>query len=602
MKTTISRGRRIVVTTLLLLFTKLAFSQVPTVTETDLSAIDWTPQTAVNLSELNALKKLDYSNQNFYVKLYVHVLRKSDGSDGASPEAINTMLQILYDDFDPLGIHFVRDRYAQIDYIDNDDYYSQPVDYASSIFSTNNHSDGIDIYVGDAIGSSDNGGGVQGGVGQSTGILIAGHINLDQKKYFSPFIYTKFISQLMGKVFYLYNTHFGTDGNPNGCAELVNGSNCANCGDYICDTPADPNISFNVAIGGIGNVCGYDVSPVPTDANGDPYDPDTFNIMSFSLFNCMTGFTAQQVTRMKNALGSLPHLQATQPTNYVYIRPQTDCYACNGSARSFRVYSNYNFNQLYIQNSSNISTSSSNTIGYINVQVNGLLSGEGAPGDFTIVRSGIGGSIGIIEATQPLWSGLPETIPDQTLSGPNVVSAGQGVGHILDERIKGIDFYNWQLPQPNVVVYGGEPISPDVWQYFSYNKYFKFTTGFAGNQTGLLTVYGENPCGLGDNGNDNEICVVNLDDPEGHTDCNVTAPIVYYPNPSNSRLQVDLSSQNKGLYEVIIYDKNQLPVISSKIKNEVGTFDVSGLADSHYYLHINDKDKTIVKAILMVKH
>lgn len=74
-----------------------------------------------------------------------------------------------------------------------------------------------------------------------------------------------------GHVLGLMHTHTG-----NG-SELVDGSNCDISGDLLCDTPADPGLNA-------GNVdwvtCTY--IGTATDANGDIYQPDVENIMSYS--------------------------------------------------------------------------------------------------------------------------------------------------------------------------------------------------------------------------------------------------------------------------------------------------------------------------------
>ena len=104
----------------------------------------------------------------------------------------------------------------------------------------------------------------------------------------------------------LWHTHHGTypeGGNDNPCPELVNGSNSAYCGDYVIDTPADPHIMFNV-----NSACTWLGSGF--DANGQPYAPDTHNIMSYSSPSCMSYFSYMQGWRIKKALMNLPHLQA----------------------------------------------------------------------------------------------------------------------------------------------------------------------------------------------------------------------------------------------------------------------------------------------------
>jgi len=83
-------------------------------------------------------------------------------------------------------------------------------------------------------------------------------------------------------------------------AELVDGSNCSTGGDYICDTPADPNLGLAGMIE--YGTCTY-IGTV-TDANGDPYTPSTTNIMSYA--PCvLTTFTQGQASVMNYVLDNV---------------------------------------------------------------------------------------------------------------------------------------------------------------------------------------------------------------------------------------------------------------------------------------------------------
>ena len=93
----------------------------------------------------------------------------------------------------------------------------------------------------------------------------------------------------LGHFFSLLHTH-GADNNSQ-TTELVDGSNCDTDGDGICDTPADPRLSYKV-----NTSCEYTGNQ--TDANGDVYTPDTGNIMSYSSKSCRTHFSEQQLARM----------------------------------------------------------------------------------------------------------------------------------------------------------------------------------------------------------------------------------------------------------------------------------------------------------------
>lgn len=87
-------------------------------------------------------------------------------------------------------------------------------------------------------------------------------------------------------------------------AELVNGSNCATAGDGLCDTPADPYIHPSNAALYVNTNCNFIFQS--KDANGDYYDPDVSNIMSY-YGNCVClTFTHDQFEKMANYYLSNP--------------------------------------------------------------------------------------------------------------------------------------------------------------------------------------------------------------------------------------------------------------------------------------------------------
>ncbi len=87
----------------------------------------------------------------------------------------------------------------------------------------------------------------------------------------------------MGHFFGLYHTAKGGD-------ELVDGSNCATSGDFICDTPADPGEHTMI------EDCIF--TGTMKDANGQYYTPDVGNVMSRYDSDCTCGFTAGQLRKM----------------------------------------------------------------------------------------------------------------------------------------------------------------------------------------------------------------------------------------------------------------------------------------------------------------
>ena len=91
----------------------------------------------------------------------------------------------------------------------------------------------------------------------------------------------------IGHYFSLYHTHSSSSGD-----ELVNGSNCSTAGDSFCDTPADPTLSTST----VTNSCVYIGNE--QDVNGDFYNPDVTNFMSYSRKSCRDFFSEQQLSQM----------------------------------------------------------------------------------------------------------------------------------------------------------------------------------------------------------------------------------------------------------------------------------------------------------------
>ncbi len=173
------------------------------------------------------------------LRVYIHVIRRSDGTDGQSTSDVTQAMGFLNSDFNPHGIYFQQQ--GNIDYIDDDFYFGGPT---LAIFNVNNHSDGIDIYMFDDEISTP--GGAANGVGESSEFWISG-------EYWDPpygsLVKSHVISHEMGHVLFLWHTFHGTSQegtDPFQCAELVDGSNSTTCGDYVSDTPADPDMDFDV--------------------------------------------------------------------------------------------------------------------------------------------------------------------------------------------------------------------------------------------------------------------------------------------------------------------------------------------------------------------
>jgi hypothetical protein len=100
------------------------------------------------------------------------------------------------------------------------------------------------------------------------------------------FISGNYLITLMGHFFGLLSTHDTLGGYEN-----ANEDNCAESGDFLCDTWADPGL-----FGNVDTLCTYTGAMI--DQNGQDYVPSVANLMSESNDSCKCVFTAQQYRRM----------------------------------------------------------------------------------------------------------------------------------------------------------------------------------------------------------------------------------------------------------------------------------------------------------------
>lgn len=236
-----------------------------------------------DVSRIETRSTMDYSSK-YLLRVYFHVINNVGGSGGVSSSVVQSAYSTLCNDFNSHNIYFLWD--GVIDPINNSSY----MDPSNSIFSINNHQNGIDIYIypeaAEVVGLAN-------GFGYGTELYVSGQIDNISTSI------THVISHEMGHILNLYHTHHGTvfelGGDPNQCPELVNGTNSDVCGDYVEDTPADPYLG-----GFVGSSCNY--TGTARDANNNLYTPDTHLIMSYTPPSCMEYFSTKQVQRMKTAI------------------------------------------------------------------------------------------------------------------------------------------------------------------------------------------------------------------------------------------------------------------------------------------------------------
>jgi len=228
----------------------------------------------------------------YTLNTFIHIVRSSTGQ-GLSSSINSAIINSLNTNYQLAGIQF---SLIGFEYINNDNFYGTLTGKESQLFATNTHCNSIDIYV---LGTSTiwtiNGNGIAGSAQSipSKELIIHGN-------YYN----TSSLPHEMGHCLGLYHTHHGTvneqGGDINQCAELVNGSNSTVCGDYISDTPADPNQWSSSS-------CSYIGSGV--DGNGAHYTPSLTNLMSYAYKPCRTSFSSFQQERMRDFIDNTQLLQ-----------------------------------------------------------------------------------------------------------------------------------------------------------------------------------------------------------------------------------------------------------------------------------------------------
>lgn len=205
------------------------------------------------------------------VPVHIHLMRESDGNSTLTLQQIQTELDSVNFYYQNAGLIFIECLEAEM--IDDDNSYN----FESSIHQSdmlNNHftQNVLNLYFANTVSlSSSPVCGYSWFPGGPDAAFISGVCATNGST----------LAHEIGHYMGLMHTHGGSSG------ELVDGSNCSQQGDLICDTPADPGLS-----GLVDNACMY--TGTALDANNQPYQPDVTNIMSYSRKVCRTSFTTMQ--------------------------------------------------------------------------------------------------------------------------------------------------------------------------------------------------------------------------------------------------------------------------------------------------------------------
>jgi hypothetical protein len=464
----------------------------------------------------------------------------------------------------------------------------------------------VDIYLGDDFGLDP----VQraGGIGDYTAFFVSGNTPVSGTNEYKFWNQEKTMAHEMGRVFYLWHTFHGTNreniNDPNEIPECGGIPNPPDTelsfydpnlvlhnpwatGDFVADTPPDPRI-------GIYDGCSY-IQPDPATNNyfldvcGNQFAPLEDNIMSYYGINCWQTFTTGQKRRMKNAIKLLPELQSTQLTDYAFIRGNS--LVCFDS--DFTITSD-NYTGLEVDNSPNINVTGNitNTPIVLNATNINPLAEEGSPAWISVSRNGV-------ELTRKnFWIGKPQAVALGSIDGLDYLSKGIKVDYITPSKIEGAEFYTWIFP-------GYDPFETEYftsdytdWQ-FDYLTKYGMATAQSGGCPGEIELYGLNQCGEGIK----DIFDVDISNPNMNCPIPEPAPvIVYYPNPADSLLEIDLSLQGFKVFTILVYGSSQDIEYSGESTNVIKTIDTFDLVNGTYYLHIYDGSELILSKTLIINH
>ncbi len=223
----------------------------------------------------------------------VHVIQSSNGQSDFVMDDLNVAIGQVNEHFENIGVHFFI--CGPINYINDDDLADFDLskdDVIATDYAAPGH---INLVLPLKLTSS------------SSGRPICGYTYFPWSSYFSDIITVEqsciihgdnasTMIHEFGHYFGLYHTH-GKFNCGQQTDELVDGSNCSTTGDDLCDTPADPGLSgVDCEESLVDGSCNYKGDL--TDANGQLYQPNVRNIMSYSFKKCQDFLSADQYARM----------------------------------------------------------------------------------------------------------------------------------------------------------------------------------------------------------------------------------------------------------------------------------------------------------------
>lgn len=232
---------------------------------------------------------------NVRLAVTAHLIGKNDGSGVLSKQQIRNALVNASDNLSEAGLSFAV---TEFNYINNSNYYNFSSTQEEALRAEHYRENTINIYFVNSL--------VADGSSVCGYAYLPGGPDLVMMRN-SCTTGGKTLSHELGHFFGLehtFETRHGvelvvrTGEESENCKEpdcTPLAPNCDTAGDLVCDTPADRlGIQDN-----LNSLCEY--TGTATDDNGDPFDPDTRNIMSYRSNSCRNRFSPGQYERMTAA-------------------------------------------------------------------------------------------------------------------------------------------------------------------------------------------------------------------------------------------------------------------------------------------------------------
>lgn len=524
-------------------------------------------------------------NQEVCINMYFHIVRETDGTGGLNPTEIPSVIDSFNEVFNPVNI---KVRSIGHSYIDNSDSYNLVYDTTADevigfddLIQTYSVPNAINYFLVENIEYEFEENWIVSIAGVAEGVL--------SKNFITGFGFAQstISAHELGHCLNLYHTHHGTynelGGDPNQCPENIDGSNCTTCGDYVCDTPADPGLHSNYIINGTEIIppnydflCNY--------VGDDGYNPDVRNLMASG---CREYFSAGQGERMRNAINNSSLLQPI-------INNSSSCENLEPYISGEKVVCYNDDTIITIENadppytwsvSSNMTITSATNQNSITVVANS--SGFSGYGIVTITHASGTSQFNV-------WIGKPRA--PTYLNGPSEVNSGSWYSYTGGGAV-GSESYEWRLPYPFEVTNVVDQTS-DYWQMLpedtGYNYHVWTGNGEINGKVQLIAV---NKCG---NGGSINIDVIH-DNGTLCTTCDLWDPNPY-PNQASNQFILDFSKHPENqTFSVKVLDIHSNMIISEEFENELKVFNVQNIPNGIYFLHINDGNKIRTKQ-LIIKH